>query len=83
MTLCVLPDASQRIRETTIKAISDMFLMFSSLDERVDISTHPKYFVIFNNVSRYGDNYDPIRIKNEPGYDPFEGNQKLAPIKRI
>ena len=83
LTLCVLPDASQRIRETTIKAISDMFLMFSSLDERVDISLHPKYFVIFNNVSRYGDNYDPVRIKNEPGYDPFKGNPELAPIKRI
>ena len=83
LILCVLPDASQRIRETTIKAINNMFLMFTSLDERVDISAHPKYFVIFNNVSRYGDNYDPVRIKNEPGYDPFKDNPGLSKNQRI
>merc|ERR1712026_1398 len=57
-----MPDASHRIRDTTIKAINNMLVMFNSLDERVDISFHPKYHIIFNNVSRYGDNYDLFRI---------------------
>ena len=32
-----------------------MFLMFNSLDDRVDITDHPKYNVIFNNVSLHGE----------------------------
>ena len=72
LILCVMPNASQRIRDTTIKAIINMFVMFGSLDERVDASLHPKYHIIFNNVSRYGENYDPNRIKNEPEYDPLK-----------
>ena len=71
LILCVMPDASQRIRDTTIKAIVNMFVMFGSLDERADVTLHPKFQIIFNNVSRYGDNYDPLRIKTEPGYDPL------------
>ena len=84
LLLCVLPDASQRIRETTISAINNMFLMFGSLDERTDLSVHPKYQVIFNNVSRHGDNYDPVKITNkDPDYDPFKETPELAPEKRI
>ena len=71
LILCVLPNASQRIRDTTIKAIVNMFVMFGSLDERADVSLHPKCHIIFNNVSRYGDKYDPDRIKNELGYNPL------------
>ena len=71
LMLCVMPDASHRIRDTTIRSINNMFLIYNSLDERVDISSHPKYLVIFNNVSRYGDNYDPAKI-NDPNYDPFK-----------
>ena len=78
LIMCVLPDASQRIRETTIKAIINMFLMLTSLDERIDVSVHPKYYIIFNNVSRYGEKYDPTRIKNEPEYDPFKENPGLS-----
>ena len=78
LILFVLPYASQRIRDTTIKATINMFVMFGSLDERADISFHPKYNIIFNNVSRYGDKYDPTRIKNEPEYDPFKENPGLS-----
>ena len=61
-----------------------MFLMFGSLDERTDLSVHPKYQVIFNNVSKYGDNYDPVKITNkDPDYDPFKETPELAPEKRI
>ena len=52
LTLCVLPNASQRIRDTTIKAMISIFFMFNSLDERIDINQHPKYHIIINNVSR-------------------------------
>ena len=78
-----MPNASQRIRDTTITAINNMMLMFSSLDERVDVSTHPKYHIIFNNVSRYGDNYDPEKIKTDPTYDPFKQNPGLSKNQRI
>ena len=83
LILCVLPNASQRIRDTTIKAIVNMFVMFGSLDERADISFHPKYHIIFNNVSRYGDEYDPDRIKNEPGYNPLNEKSDLSKERRI
>ena len=83
LILCVMPDASQRIRETTIKAVNNMLLMFGSLDERVDISLHPKYYIIFNDVSRYGDNYDPHMIKNNPTYDPSKQNPGMSKYQRI
>ena len=59
LTLCVLPNASQRIRDTTIKAMMSIFFMFNSLDFRTDITNHPKFKIIINNVSLYGDEYDP------------------------
>ena len=60
-----------------------MFLINNSLDERVDVSVHPRFIILFNDVSRYGDKYDPVRIKNEPGYDPMSGNPGLSKEKRI
>ena len=83
LILCVMPDASHRIRDTTIKAVNNMLLMFGSLDERVDVALHPKYHIIFNNVSRFGDNYDPARIKTDPTYDPFKENPGLSKSQRI
>ena len=64
LILCVLPNESQRITDTTIKAINNMLFIFNSLDERVNIKFHPKFRIIINNVSRYGDNYDPTSIIN-------------------
>ena len=58
LILCIMPNAAQRITDSTVKAILDMFFVFNSLDERVDISHHPKFLLIINNVSRYGENYD-------------------------
>ena len=62
LVLCLLPNASQRIRDTVVKAMRTMFLMFDSLDERIDVKDHPKYMVVFNNVSKYGDDYDPNEV---------------------
>ena len=58
LILCVMPNASERITETAIKGMNSMLFMFNSLDERTDITLHPKVHIVFNNVSRYGENYD-------------------------
>ena len=62
MILCVMPNESQRITDTTIKAMNSMFFMFNSIDERIDISLHPKFHIVINNVSKYGDDYDPTKV---------------------
>ena len=55
LILCVMPNASQRITDSTIKGLNSMLFMFNALDERVDISVLPKFHVIINNVSKHGD----------------------------
>ena len=45
--------------------MNNMLFMFNSLDERVDTTYHPKFRIVINNVSRYGDNYDPATIGRE------------------
>ena len=43
-----------------------MFLMLNSLDERIkDIKEHPKYLLVLNNISRFGENYNPEDIKRD------------------
>ena len=66
LILCVMPNASQRITDSTIKGMSSMFFMFNSLDERVDVSLQPRYHVIINNVSKYGDDYDLEALEKDP-----------------
>ena len=61
-----MPNASQRITDSTIKGMLSMFLMFNSLDERVDITLHPRYHIVINNVSKYGDNYDIDKVEKDP-----------------
>ena len=55
LILCVMPNASQRITDSTIKGMNAMLFMFNCLDARVDISNLPKFHVVINNVSRFGD----------------------------
>ena len=43
-----------------------MFFMFNCLDERVDITYLPKFHVVINNVSKFGDNYDLDAIEKDP-----------------
>ena len=79
LILCVMPNASQRITDSTIKGLNSMLFMFNSLDERVDISSHPKYHVIVNNVSKHGDIIDNIdKVENDPTNSSLnaENNQK-------
>jgi len=83
LILCMMPNASQCISKLIIKAVNKMLHIFSSFDERVDIPLHPKYCIIFNDVSRYGDNYDPHLIKNDPTYDPLKQNSGMSKYQRI
>ena len=78
-----MPNASQRITDTTIKGMLSMFFMFNSLDERIDLSVHPKYHIVINNVSKFGDDYDLEQI--EKGLDNPQINTaaNLSVEKRI
>ena len=83
MILCIMPNASQRITDSTIKGLNSMLFMFNSLDERVDISAHPKYHIIINNVSRYGNNYDIDKIEKDPNNPEINTAANLSTEKRI
>ena len=50
-TQCIMPDESDRIRESSIKGMNNILLMLQSFDPKTDISKHPRMVVIFNNVS--------------------------------
>ena len=69
--------------DTTVKAMNIMFLMFGSLDERINVKLHPKYFVVINNVSKYGDDYDPVAVLNDPNYVPQNTSSSLSREQRI
>ena len=65
LILCVMPNASQRITDSTIKGMLSMFFMFNSIDDRIDITFHPKYLIIINNVSKHGEEYDIDAVEND------------------
>ena len=83
LIMCVMPNASQRITDSTIKGMISMFFMFNSLDERIDISLHPKYHIIINNVSRFGDDYDLEEIEKDPDNAQINIAANLSVEKRI
>ena len=60
---CIMPDESDRIRATSIKAMNYMLFILNSLDVRADIGVHPKMILIFNDVSLYNskDSNESIR----------------------
>ena len=43
-----------------------MLFMFNSLDERTDISLHPRVHIVFNNISRFGEDYDVDEAEKNP-----------------
>ena len=81
--MCVMPNASQRITDTTIKGMLSMFFMFNSLDERIDLSVHPKYHIVINNVSKFGDDYDLEQIEKDPDNPQINTAANLSVEKRI
>ena len=81
--MCVMPNASQRITDTTIKGMLSMFFMFNSLDERIDLSVHPKYHIVINNVSKFGDDYNLEQIEKDPDNPQINTAANLSVEKRI
>ena len=57
--------------------------MFNSLDERIDISLSPKYHIVINNVSRFGDDYDLEKIEQDPDNAQINTAANLSVEKRI
>ena len=83
LILCVMPNASQRITDSTIKGMNSMLFMFNSLDERVDISKHPRYHIVINNVSKFGENYDIEKIEQDPENPEIIAAANFSNEKRI
>ena len=59
---CIMPNAAQRITEITINAMSLMLFTLNSFDSSTDILNHPRLIVVFNDVSKYGNDYDPLTV---------------------
>ena len=78
-----MPNASHRIRDTTIKALNRMFFMFNSLDERTDISLHPAYHIVINNVSKHGEDYDLEKVEKDITNAHSNSTGNLSIEKRI
>ena len=83
LILCVMPNASQRITDSTIKGMNSMLFMFNCLDERVDITNLPKFHVVINNVSRFGDNADLESIEKDLVNGIVDNETSLSVEKRI
>ena len=78
-----MPNASQRITDSTIRGMNSMLFMFSCLDERVDITNLPKFHVVINNVSRFGDHVDLDFIEKHPDNAAIDTETSLSVEKRI
>ena len=78
-----MPNASQRITDSTIKGLLSMFFMFNSMDDRIDSTLHPKFFVIINNVSKHGDDYDIEAFENDTSNIPANNTASLSIENRI
>ena len=57
--------------------------MFNSLDHRIDIKLHPKYHIVINNVSKYGEDYDIDAIEKNPDMTTNNTATNLSVDKRI
>ena len=57
-----MPDASNRIRETSISAMNNILFLLNSIDPKSNPKKHPKLIVIFNDVSRHELLYDTKKV---------------------
>ena len=73
---CIMPDESDRIRATSIKAMNYMLFILNSFDMRADIGSHPKMILIFNDVSLYSDE-DNLETIHEKKKQAFKSNKEL------
>ena len=78
-----MPNESQRITDSALKGLSSMIFMLNSVDDRTDILHHPKYHIVINNVSKYGDNYDYEAVEKDPESARIPADDNLSVEKRI
>ena len=55
---CVMPDESDRIKDSTINTMMNLFLILSIFNTKTlpeELLKHPKIAVVFSNVSKYQD----------------------------
>ena len=57
-----MPNAAQRITDTAISAMNLVLFTLNCFKEEINITDHPRLFVIFNDVSKYGKDYDPLIV---------------------
>ena len=82
-----MPDSSDRLRATSIKAMNHVLFTLNSIHPETDTKNHPKFIVIFNDVSLYEnvslDKLDGhMKTINEPeNYKKFKGRKNQ--IERI
>ena len=80
---CIMPDESDRIRATSIKAMNYMLFILNSFDVRADIGTHPRMILIFNDVSLFKDT-DSLEKIREQKKQAFKSNkERLSQENRI
>ena len=60
-----MPDESDRIRATSIKAMNYMLFILNSFDVRADIGNHPRMILIFNDVTLYNDTDSLEKIREQ------------------
>ena len=82
-----MPDSSDRLRATSIKAMNHVLFTLNSLHQNTDSKNYPKFIVIFNDVSLYENVSleklnEHIKTMNEPeNYKIFKGRKNQ--IERI
>ena len=62
---CVMPDASDRLRATSIKSMHHILFTLNSINPQTDVKKHPQFIVIFNNVSLY----EKLNLEEFDDYD--------------
>ena len=74
-----MPDSSDRLRATSIKAMNYVLFTLNSLHPKTDLQNHPRFIVVFNDVSLYENISleqldEHIKTFNEPdSYKRFKG----------
>ena len=60
-----MPNASDRFTDTAISAMNSMLFTLNCFNysSNIDTKNHPRLIVIFNDVSLYGNDYDPYSIE--------------------
>ena len=72
---CIMPDESDRIRATSMKAMNYMLFIMNSFDTRADVGTHPRMILVFNDVSLYSAEDSPESIR-EQKKEAFKNNKE-------